>query len=278
MIDLLSLQDFGLSPVAHDSLNATQAARLACALDLGNDFIADGVLPITWIWAFFNPMTPTSQLRTDGHPNVRSDGLLAGLERRMLIGGQLDLCGELRLDTATERTSSVVNAQNKHGQTGPFMLVEIEHRYSQRGDLVLAERQQLMYRAATSDPVAAPGEATPPTAPSDHSRTLVPDERLLFRYSAITFNTHRIHYDIAYAMGQEGFPGLVVHGPLTATLLASLATEALDRNVTSFSFRATAPTFANVALTFTAVNTTQGGAELQAVRSDGVVVMEGRAN
>lgn len=272
-----ALGDLGLSQRAEDPLSATHARRVARTLDLPDDVLADGTLPLTWIWTFFTPMVATGGLRDDGHPASRADSPLAGLDRRMFIGGSLERAGAARLDTPTERTSVVRGAEQKEGGTGPFLLVDVEHTYRQGGATVLVERQRIMYRQPTPEPVPPSGDPVDPPTSAGRSRQVTPDERLLFRYSALTFNTHRIHYDLAYARDVEGYPGLVVHGPLTATLLADLAAAELGRPLTTFRFRATAPTFAGLALDLVCEEPDVDGLGVKAVRQDGVTVMTATA-
>lgn len=273
-----ALEDLGLQPVAEDILAAAHAQRVARTLDLGDEILDNGTLPLTWIWTFFTPTAPTSSLRPDGHPASQEGGPLAGLDRRMFIGGSLERRGELRLDTPTERASRVVDAQHKEGSTGPFLLVDVEHEYRQHGDVVLVEQQHLMYRTPSSESVPPPGPAGEEPASSGVWREICPDERVLFRYSALTFNTHRIHYDLPYATQVEGYPGLVVHGPLTATLLAHLATQQLGTTLTDFSFRATAPTFAGTHVWLICDDPADEQQPVRAVRQDGVTIMTAHAS
>lgn len=278
MTALPELEDLGLAPVVEDALSGAHAARVARTLDLGDDALADGTLPLTWIWTFFTPTVPTAGLRDDGHPAGRGTGPLAGLDRRMFVGGSLVRSGPVRLDVPTQRVSTVVDAEQKEGGTGPFLLVQVEHAYRQEGEVVLVERQRLLYRTPPAEPVPAPGapvEAPPSAGPRLDLR---PDERLLFRYSALTFNTHRIHYDLPYVTDVEGYPGLVVHGPLTATLLAHLAEERLGSPLSRFEFRATSPTFAGASMSLVCDEATADGAlPVRAVREDGATVMTARA-
>lgn len=271
------LADLGLQATAEVVLDRTHALRLARTLDLPDAVLDAGLLPLTWIWTWFTPLAPTSALREDGHPAGRPEGPLAGLDRRMFVGGRLTCSGDLRLDVVTQRRSSVLGAQHKEGSTGPFVVVDVEHRYEQDGVEVLVERQQVLYRQAPADRVPEPGAAVDPPATAGAALDVVPDERLLFRYSALTFNTHRIHYDHRYATEVEGYPGLVVHGPLTATLLAHLAAQQLGSPVRSFAFRATSPTFAGVPLHLVVDGPADDGLAVRAVRADGVTAMTATA-
>lgn len=277
MSDLPDLDALGLTETAVDTLAGDHALRLARTLDLRDDVLADGVLPLTWIWVFFSPSVPSAGLRDDGHPAGDADGALAGLDRRMFIGGSLERSGDLRVDTETHRSSRIVSADVKDGSSGQFVIVDVEHRYDQSDNVVLVERQNLMYRRQPDGAVPAPGPAVDPPPSSVPLRTVVPDERLLFRFSALTFNTHRIHYDLPYATGVEHYPGLVVHGPLTATLLAHLAGTALGAPLTRFEFRATTPTFAGTPVHLVVDAADGDDTVVRAVRDDGAVVMKATA-
>lgn len=281
------LADLGLDAVVVDSLQRSHAELLARTLDVsngarhdstrGSDELSAGTLPLPWIWTFFTPTVATTGLRQDGHPAGSGGGPLAGLDRRMFIGGSLQSHGALRLDTETERRSRVISADRKQGSSGDFVIVDVEHAYIQRDETALVERQKLMYRAQPSEAVPAPGADVAAPEGIGARSTLRPDERLLFRYSALTFNTHRIHYDLPYATGVEGYPGLVVHGPLTATVLARLGEQHLGAPLSSFEFRATAPTFAGTDIHFVVEGSDGEAINLSAVRGDGAVVMTAQA-
>ena len=272
-----ALEDLGLLPLTHDVLTRAHAERVARTLDL-DDSLADGTLPLTWIWAFFTPRAPTSALRADGHPASSVGSPLAGLDRRMFVGGELERVGDVRLDRLTERASAVLGAEPKQGGTGPFLIVDVEHHYRQDDHDVLVERQHLLYRTAPAQAVSPPGAPTDRPPSAGLRNEIRPDERLLFRFSALTFNTHRIHYDLPYATGVEGYPGLVVHGPLIATALAQLAEEQLRAPLSRFEFRAASPTFAGVNLVLVCDDVdAEGFLPVRAVREDGVTVMTGRA-
>lgn len=278
MILTPTLADLGLQRAAKDHLRPDHALRLARTLDLEAGSFGTGLLPLPWIWAFFTPTHPTAELRDDGHPKTRSDGPLAGMERRMFVGGDLQQVCDLHLDTLTRRTSSVLGAERKQGTTGEFVLVEVEHQYEQSQRTVLVERQRLLYRARGGQAVAPVGPMTCRPASAGARRDLQPDERLLFRYSALTFNTHRIHYDADYARTTEGYPAVVVQGPLTATLLYDLASRQLGAELTTFSFRAIAPTFVGVPLSIVCdAPAKEAELRVRAVRGDGVTVMSGAA-
>ncbi|MFV0309474.1 MAG: acyl-CoA dehydrogenase [Desertimonas sp.] len=276
MSEVPGLGDLGLAPAATDMIDPAHARRLARTIDLDDGVLADGALPLTWIWVFFAPDAPTAALREDGHPRTEAGGALGGLTQRMWLGGALEASAPIALGVETRRVSTVLSADHKEGSTGPFLIVGLEHRYHQDDRLVLTERQQVMYRAPAKASAPPPGPSTEPPATDGLTETRRPDERLLFRYSALTFNTHRIHYDLPYTTTVEGHHGLVVHGPLTATLLAGVAARRLGAPLTSFTCRAQTPSYAGLDLHLVA-ETTADGEVVRAIRADGATVMTGTA-
>lgn len=226
-----------VAPTATSSLAADHAALLADTLDLP---APDGMLPLLWHWAFFPPRVPTSRLGADGHPTRSAVRALADLPRRMWVGGRLRWTAPLELDQRTERRSTVSAVERKHGRQGELLLVTVRHELSQHGVVVLVEEQDLAHRSASTGPAmpTGTGGARPPT---DEERVVAVDVPLLFRWSALTFNTHRIHYDLAYATGVEGYPALVAQGPLVAVLTAGGCDGS---GPASFDYRLTAPAFA----------------------------------
>jgi 3-methylfumaryl-CoA hydratase len=168
----------------------------------------------------------------------------------MWAGGRIEWLTPLRVGDTARRVSEIVSVQPKSGRTGALVFVTVRHTLSNSAGVAIVEEHDIVYRDAPQpgDPVPAarPG---PPDAP--WRRALVPDEVMLFRYSALTFNGHRIHYDQPYVTGAEGYPGLIVHGPLQATLLLDLAREHAPRGegLARFDYRALSPTFAGAPLT-----------------------------
>lgn len=221
-------------PVPHivqDPMDPARAAALMAAL--GQPAPGDALPPFFHHLYFWEPQPP-GQLGRDGHPKV--GGLIPdmGLPRRMWAGGRLAFHAPLHMGRPAQKATWVDNAVHKTGRSGPLGFVTLRHEITQAGRLCVTEWQDLVYRP-DADP-SAPRPA-PPIAPSGGDiRTCDFDTTLLFRYSALTFNGHRIHYDEAYARQVEGYDGLVVHGPLLAQLLM-LEAGGLQR----FSFRATAP-------------------------------------
>ncbi len=262
-----TLADAGFVEHREGTVSAEHATLLAATLDVSPSVLADGRLPVPWHWACFLPDAPTAALGPDGHPARRPE--MAGFPNRMWIGGRVLVGRVLRLGEAAARVSRLVSADHKDGAGGPFWLLRVEHTVHQDGEVCIEERQDIALRAA--GPTATPGpDADEPEGAWIEAR--VADPPLLFRFSALTFNTHLIHYDHPYATGVEGYPDLVVQGPLTATLLCDLARRHLGRPVVSLDFRARAPLFANQRF-FLAGDPTDHGASTRAVRGDGTVAM-----
>jgi hydroxyacyl-ACP dehydratase HTD2-like protein with hotdog domain len=261
------LADAGFAERRDGVVSAEHAVRLAATLDADSGVLAGGVLPVPWHWACFLPDAPTAQLGPDGHPARRAE--MAGYPNRMWVGGRVRAHTPLRLDRPASRASSLAAADRKEGATGAFWLLTVEHTVTQDGAVCVEERQDIALRAPAPTPAPGP-DAPPPDAPWLETRIAAPP--LLFRYSALTFNSHRIHYDHPYATGVEGYPDLVVQGPLTATLLCELARARTGAAVRALEFRARAPLFANRAFWMVG-EPTDNGAELRAVRGDGTAAM-----
>ena len=242
-------------------------------------------VPQGYHWALCSPDAATAALGRDGHP-ARDDSPASFLPpipqpRRMWAASKVEFVAPLRLDEPVERHSKVLSVTAKSGGSGPLVFVEVEHLTSGNGALAVREVQSLVYRDAApagSPPVPPPlGEASFDPAAWDTHRALVPTEPLLFRYSALTFNSHRIHYDLAYATGEEGFRGLVVHGPLTATLLLDLARRELgDNALKSFAFRGVSPAICGEMLHLV-LRSKDAAWELGAFAADGRQVMSASA-
>ena len=227
-----------------DSLALAPVQRVLALLDEDPTSIAEGdPLPPLWQWFFFLPLAPHSELGPDGHP--KRGGFLppVPLPRRMFAGARMTFYDPLLIGRPATRTGTVLKVSEKQGGSGKLVFVTVEYAFHQGDRLCLTEEQDIVYREPGAE-VPAPTIAPLPPAPvGAWTRLVAPDPRLLFRFSAVTFNAHRIHYDRPYAMSEEGYPGLVVHGPLTAVLLMELLRAHSGRPVTSFSFRGRAPLF-----------------------------------
>ncbi|KFL52023.1 FAS1-like dehydratase domain-containing protein [Burkholderia pyrrocinia] len=229
--------------VATDLIGAERAAAFAATLDHPLRPAAGDALPPPWHWLYFWSVAQQAELGPDGHP--RKGGFLPdlGLPRRMWAGGRLVFERPLTIGKTATRTSRVLSIERKAGRSGPLGFVTVEHVIESAGALAIREEHDIVYRGA-----AAPGAVAPePQAAPDHAqwqRDITPDEVLLFRYSALTFNGHRIHYDRTYARDVEGYPDLVVHGPLISTLLLDLVARSLPgATVREYAYRAVRPTF-----------------------------------
>ncbi|MES3032440.1 MAG: acyl-CoA dehydrogenase [Gemmatimonadota bacterium] len=242
-----SVPDFrewiGRTETVHDGLSPEQARRVQATLDdevTGVD--AGSPLPPLWQWCYFLPHARQSALDVDGHP--QRGGFLPPISfpRRMFAGSRMQFHQPLRLGVPAVREGEIRNVVLKSGRSGSLAFVTVGYRFVQDGVTCIDEEQDIVYREPGA-PVSAPtiAEFTPPS--DAWTRTITPDARLLFRFSALTFNAHRIHYDRPYARDEEGYPGLVVHGPLTAMLLADLVRRHSERRITTFSFRGLAPLF-----------------------------------
>jgi 3-methylfumaryl-CoA hydratase len=248
---LVNLQDWiGRSEIATDIATATPYAALAATLDWPSSAaqqrpLAGTVLPCLWHWLYFLPLYPQSEIGADGH--AKRGGFLppVSLPRRMWAGSDFVFHEPLLVSDKLSRTSTIVDVKEKSGRTGNLIFVKVRHelRRNEANSVALTEHHNIVYRAAPSpDDVVPPPIAAP--IKFDWQRKVVPDDVLLFRYSALTFNGHRIHYDRQYVTEVEGYPGLVVHGPLIATMLMDLLQRQLSQAVVQkFEFKAVRPTF-----------------------------------
>ena len=282
-----------------DRVDSGLVARWCATLD--RDLPGDGLAPQGLHWCLGLPDAPTAALGADGHP-WRDDSPAAflppvPLPRRMWAGSAVQFHAPLPIEAAVTRQSQIAAITTKQGGSGTLVFVEVAHRTCADDRLLVSETQSLVYRAAAPagatpvlPPALPPGPPpVPPPGPLPFGttrcdaepwsavRTIAPSPPLLFRYSALTFNSHRIHYDLAYATGEEGYRGLVVHGPLTASLLLDLARRVLGENrLATFRFRGTSPAIAGEPLHLT-LRQDGDGWLLGAFADDGRQVMEATA-
>ncbi|VTU21033.1 hypothetical protein SRS16CHR_02762 [Variovorax sp. SRS16] len=227
-----------------DMASAASAAALAATLDREDPGLLPGsALPPLRHWLYFTPRARQSEIGDDGHE--KRGGFLppVPLPRRMWAGGSLQFDHPLRVDDEITRASRIVSIDARKGRSGELVFVKVLHRIANAEGTAVTEEHDIVYRSA---PVPGAPEPAPLAAPADEafSREIRPDPVMLFRYSALTFNGHRIHYDRDYVTRVEGYPGLVVHGPLIATLLLDLVDrERPDARVHRFKFKAVRPLF-----------------------------------
>lgn len=227
-----------------DDLRLFPARALAAAFDHARLPESGDALPPSWHWLYFHDTPSASGTGADGHP--KKGGFLppVPLPRRMWAAGNIQVDRPLVLGTLASKTSRILSVELKEGKSGALVFVNIEHSLFQHEQRCIVEEQNVVYRDMPTSSLLPPGESAP--VEFDWSTTIVPDPVLLFRFSALTYNGHRIHYDRDYAIRQEFYPALVVHGPLLATLLLDfVAGKVTDKRVMKFSFRAVRPTFDN---------------------------------
>ena len=267
-----------------DRINPALVARWLATLDRAAT--ADGTVPQALHWCLCTPDAATAQLGPDGHP-LRDDSPASflppvPLPRRMWASSKVEFLAALSVGEAVSRRSRVASVSEKQGGSGLLVFVDVVHETSGEAGLAVREVQSLVYR----EPASAGAAPSPPPLGSDQfdaagwdaHRLVLPGEPLLFRFSALTFNSHRIHYDLPYACCEEGYRGLVVHGPLTATLLLDLARRELGDNALSkFAFRGLSPAICGEALHLV-MRGAGADIELGAFAGDGRQVMSAHAS
>jgi 3-methylfumaryl-CoA hydratase len=257
---------------AQDIVTARQVRQMAATLDLSGSFADGDPLPELWHWMGWPPETPTADLGPDGHP--ARGGFLppVPLERRMWAGGRLVFLAPLRIGETLHRRSEILKVAEKTGTTGRMVFVTVRHEVTGQAGLAIREEQDIVY-------IAMPDRFTPPPpvpAPAAAWRQDVPmDSVRLFRFSALTFNAHRIHFDLPYATAVERYPGLVVHGPLQAMLLMQAARDRSGgEGPRSYRFRGLRPLFHFDRLSLQGQGLADGTEALATVNGDGLVCMQ----
>ena len=227
-----------------DQVTAAPIAAMSATLDREDAEPKPGTdVPPLWHWMYFMSLARQSDIGPDGH--AMRGGFLppVPLPRRMFAGGRLEFQHPLQVGDLITRTSRIIDVSGKQGRSGELVFVTVRHEFANARGVALAEEHDIVYRE-NPRPDAPVSKPQPAPAGETFSREIVPDPVLLFRYSALTFNGHRIHYDRSYVTGVEGYPGLIVHGPLIATLLVDLLRRNLPQAlVRRFSFRALRPLF-----------------------------------
>jgi 3-methylfumaryl-CoA hydratase len=256
-VDLTHLRQWiGKPHIDRDVLSSRHARLMAATLGLPQTGLTSGKrLPPLWHWLYFLEGLPASELGGDGHP--ARGGFLppVPLPNRMWAGGTLAFRASVPLDSDVEKRSSVVSVEHKQGRSGELVFVTVLHEILHGGEVVISEHHDIVYKEATlSAARSAPGE----TLVAQRSKNFLPTSTTLFRYSALTFNGHRIHYDADYCREVEGYSNLVIHGPLNATLLAAFAEEVSGKPLKHFRYRGLQPSILGNELTLNAAHDGEG--------------------
>lgn len=233
----------GKTETCADTITAWPVAALSATLDRKDPEPRPGdALPPGWHWLYFLETKPASELGPDGHP--KRGGFLppVPLPRRMWAGGRIEFLQPLHIGNAVRRDSEIISVESKHGRSGNLVFVTVRHTISANGEAAVREEHDIVYRDAAK-PGEPPPQGKPAPANAVWQRALVGDPVLLFRYSALIFNAHRIHYDLDYVRDEEHYPGLIVHGPLQTTLLLDLCRRHEQRPVKRLEYRALHPVF-----------------------------------
>ncbi len=267
----------GNTETVEDEIALAPALGVAALLDDSETVLAAGApLPPVWHWFYFLPKVAQSNLGPDGHP--RRGGFMPPIElpRRMFAGARMRFVSPLVIGKPASRAAEIRKVSEKSGRSGKLAFVTVGYTIRQDGAVCIEEEQDIVYREPGAKvPAPVPAEL-PPVPEGSWTRTITPDPRLLFRFSAVTFNAHRIHYDRRYAMEEEGYPGLVVHGPLTAILLMELVRHNAGRPAAAFEFRGRAPLF-DLAPFRVAATPDDGAVKLEAHGPDGKTAMTATA-
>lgn len=258
-----------------ENLNPALVHQFNATFDRSSGEAPGDIAPLLIHFCLAQPAVPTAGLGTDGH--AARGGFLppVPLPRRMWAGGEFTFLGDIRIGDEVTRCSRIDDVVLKQGRTGPLCFVTVIHEVAANGSPVLTERQDIVYREAVGSAAAS---AEPEPAPAGaHSRRITPTTPYLFRYSALTFNGHRIHYDKDYVRDVENYPGLIVHGPLQATLLCQFAADLKGSNPRRFRFRSLATIFDTADFT---INATPDGdtMKLWTAQLGGPLAMEATAS
>ena len=266
----------GRTETATETLRPFPADALAATLDRDESYPEGAALPDLWHWLYFLPLHRLSESGRDGH--AARGGFLppVPLPRRMWAGSRFRFHAPLRVGAQATKRSTILKVEEKQGRSGPLCFVTVGHELIDGDTLCIAEEHDIVYREDPAPGAPAPAPQPAPEGSAFH-RVISPDPVLLFRYSALTFNGHRIHYDQPYATGVEGYPGLVVHGPLLATLLMDLLRRQELGRVTGFAFRALATITDTADFAVHGAPQPDGSVRLWARRADGALAMDATA-
>ncbi|GAA4284515.1 MaoC family dehydratase N-terminal domain-containing protein [Brevibacterium daeguense] len=282
-IDIAQLQEWtGRTQTVEDIATAAKSAGLRATLDYDAD-PWDGMLFPVGHWLHFTPDAPQHELAADGHPHKGGFLPPVPLPRRMWAASDITFHRPVRVGESLREVQTIKDVAHKSGRSGQLVFLTVDHEVYASEELAVTDVQTIVYREATAGQQAPAQSAaeraalTPAdTSEWDYAHVVRPDETQLFRYSALTFNAHRIHYDRDYCINEEGYPGLVVHGPLSATLMV----DAFMRHnpgvaLQQFSFQARSPIFDNTAVAYVGRRVEDGGFEVAALNPEGTVCLKG---
>jgi 3-methylfumaryl-CoA hydratase len=274
-LDVEQLREWiGRKELNDDVVTRSLAERFNATFDIEEESVEGGVAPLLIHLCLAPPAASTATLGSDGHP--KRGGFLppVPLPRRMWAGGAFTFHDDIKIGDRVSRRSQILDVKIKEGRTGTLCFVTVAHEFHAENRHVITERHDIVYRGL--DAAGSPAKEAPNAAVGVHREVVSPSAPLLFRYSALTFNGHRIHYDAPYAREVEMYPGLIVHGPMQATMLAQFATKIAGRRPARFDFRSLSTLFDTAEFT---LNAAEDGDALRLWTSyvDGPVAMEARA-
>jgi 3-methylfumaryl-CoA hydratase len=271
MTDLDVTRWIGREEARSERLSREPLARLSGLLDRPAD-PGERMLPPLGHWLYFLPDAPQAEIGPDGHPHRGGFYPPVPLPMRMWAGSRLTFLESIPVDAVATRRARIRDVREKSGRSGPLVFLTVDSEVSVEGRVCVREELDVVFRDRSGGGVSAEGERRA----AEVSRTIEPTAALLFRFSALTYNAHRIHYDRDYAMKVEGYPGLVVHGPLLATLLMDHFRRAQpEARIRTFSFRARRPVYDLAPFTLN-LSREPGGASLWAADAEGFVAMDAR--
>jgi 3-methylfumaryl-CoA hydratase len=248
----------GRSEEVSDVLEPSRSNAMTASVGVVTGFKPGDVVPLLHHWLYFWSVQPPQGLGPDGH--LAKGGFLppVSLPRRMWAGGRLEFHQPLHFGETVTKSSTILKVQEKSGKSGQLVFVTVEHKLVGESGLAVTEEQDLVYREPAAPGSVKGPEGDDPEPQSTFHRTIHPDEVMLFRYSALTMNGHRIHYDLPYAREEEAYPALVVQGPFQATCLVAMAQRELGGTLETFDFRGVSPAFAGSALHVCGEKTQEG--------------------
>jgi len=266
----------GRQQVVEDALPAYSASALAATLDREEVYAPGAELPPLWHWVYFLTLDKTADLAENGHTKHGGFIPAMSLPRRVFAGARIEFRRPLRLGRAARRVSTIADMRAKQGASGDLIFLLMRNEFLVDEEIALIEEQDIVFRAPPVPGAIVPASKRA-TGTSIWTREVSADERLLFRYSALIFNAHRIHWDRPYACGKEGYPGLVVHGQLIATWLADLVRRNTERRLASFRFRSMGALYDETRCRLCGIPD-RDSVTLWAEDAQGSVVMEARAD